>query len=323
MRKNLIILLMIIALSFSIIGCSEDAEEIIDNNSDLVEEVEEESSSEVEEVNDKFPMTITDSYDREIVIEEKPETIVSIAPSVTEIIFALDADDMLIGRTDFCDYPNEVSEIESIGSLQEPNIEKITELDPDIIIASTHFSEEALNKLESLGMTVVIYYGSDDMDGTYDTIENIGNLIDRELEAENIVNEMKETVEFVRESVEGLERPSVYYVVSYGEFGDFTATGETFIHQLIDIAGGNNIAEEYTGWAFSLEKIVESDPDIIICSKYYGTKEGIESSNGYKTLTAVKEGRLYEIDNNMLDRQGPRMADGLKELAKIIHPEAF
>ena len=125
------------------------------------------------------------------------------------------------------------------------------------------------------------------------------------------------------EKVKDVSRPRVYYVVGFGEAGDFTAGGDTFIGTIIEMAGGDNVAKDLQGWQYSLEKLIEQDPDIIICSKYYDAKAGIEQAQGYKDLRAVKEGRLLEIDNNLLDRQGPRLADGLEELAKLIHPELF
>lgn len=266
---------------------------------------------------------IVDSYGREVEISENIDTVVSIAPSITETIYALGAGEMLVGRTDFCDYPEEVSSVESIGSLMEPSIEKIVEIDPDIVIASTHFQKEALDRLEEAGLTVLVLYGEESFEGVYEVTTTLGHILNKKEEAESLVDEMKAKVDFVKSSVEGLEPVDVYYVVSYGEGGDYTATGETFISNMIEMAGGNNIASDAEGWKYSLEKLVESDPEIIICSQYFDTKEGIQSANGYAELTAVKEGRLYEVDNNKLDRQGARLADGLEELARTIHPDAF
>jgi len=130
---------------------------------------------------------------------------------------------------------------------------------------------------------------------------------------------MKDTVSRVQKAVEGKEKPSVYYIVGYGEYGDYTATGETFISSVIEMAGGSNIAADTTGWIYSLEKLVEKDPDIIVGSQ--AAKEYFEQTNGYKDLTAVKEGRIYAIDVNLLERQGPRLAEGLKLLYEIFHSE--
>jgi len=330
--KGILLFIVMLVLSMAlIVGCgdngdepveSEDQEQAADQENDEQEdEAAEEDAQEEEEA--VYPKTVVDSYDREVVLESRPETLVSIAPSITEIIFALERGDLLIGRTDFCDYPAEVSEVESIGSLMEPNIEKIVELDPDVVIASTHFSRESLEKMEELGLTVLVFYGSEDFEGTFYTIEVIGELFEEEKKASEIVSDMKETIADVKERVEGLEKPSVYYVIGFGEWGDYTATGETFISEMIEIAGGENIAKEAEGWQYSVEKIVEQDPEILIVSKFHDSKAGIMEATGYKELTAVQEDRIFEIDNNLLDRTGPRMAEGLRTLAEIFHPEAF
>ncbi|MCK5154310.1 MAG: ABC transporter substrate-binding protein [Spirochaetales bacterium] len=268
-------------------------------------------------------ITIVDSYDRTVTIEKAAARVVSIAPSVTETIFALGMGDILKGRTDYCDYPSEAQNIPSIGSLREPDIEAIAELNPDIVIASTHFTNESLEKLTALSIPVVVLADQDSFEGVYHTIENIGHLTGSDEAGVALISSMKTTVNSVIDAVKGKEKPSIYYVIGFGEYGDFTAGGDTFIHQIINMAGGNNIASGIKGWSFSLEKIVDSDPDILVCSKFWDAKKSIIEANGYKDLRAVKNNNLFEIDNNMLDRQGPRLAEGLNALAKILHPDAF
>lgn len=270
-----------------------------------------------------FPVTITDSYGRQVTLDKKPERIISIAPNITETIAALNATDRLVGRTEYCDYPESIKSVDSIGTLQEPNIEKIVELKPDIVIASTHFKKEVVEKLEQMNVKVAVLYGAETFDGVYETIGNVAKLIGEEEAGAKIVSDMKKKVSDVTEKVKNADKPKTYYVVGFGQTGDYTAGKGTFIGELIGMAGGTNAAGDVEGWKYSLEKIVENDPDIMICSKFYDSKKGIEATNGYKDLRAVKEGKLFEIDNNILDRQGPRLADGLEELAKIIHPELF
>lgn len=270
-----------------------------------------------------YPITIKDSYEREVVIEKEPEKVISIAPNITETIYALKRSEKLIGRTDFCDYPENVMQVASIGSLTEPNIEKITELKPDLVIASTHFKKEVLQKLEEMNIKVVVLYGEESFEGVYETIEKVGTVLNALDEANKVVEEMKAKVQDVLSKVKDKDKPNVYYVVGFGQYGDYTAGKDTFISRIIEMAGGKNAADDVIGWKYSLEKLVEKNPDILICSKYYNAKDGIKSTNGYKDLTAVKNDGLHEIDNNMIDRQGPRLADGLVEMAKIIHPEAF
>lgn len=268
-------------------------------------------------------ITVVDSLGRSVTIEQAAMRVVSTAPSVTETIFALGKGDILKGRTNYCDYPAEAQSIPSIGSLREPDIEAIAELEPDIVIASTHFTKESLDKLTALSIPVVVLSDQNSFEGAYGTIEKISQLIGAEIEGERITTEMRITVDHVKNAVKEKEKPSVYYVIGFGEYGDFTAGGDTFINQIIEMAGGNNIASDIQGWSFSLEQIVDSDPDILVCSKFWNAKNSIIKTNGYKDLRAVQNGNLFEIDNNMLDRQGPRLAEGLKALAEILHPDAF
>ena len=282
-----------------------------------------EGQSEVQSPDIIRGITIVDSYDRSVTIEKAAMRVVSVAPSVTETIFALGKGDLLKGRTDYCDYPVEAIDIPSIGSLREPDIEAIAELEPDIVIASTHFTKESLDKLTALSIPVVVLSDQDSFEGAYRTIENISKIVGAEIEGQQLIKTMETTVDLVLEAVGGKDRPSIYYVIGFGEYGDFTAGGDTFINQIISMAGGNNIAKDIKGWSFSLEQIVDSDPDILVCSKFWDTKDSVIAANGYKDLRAVQNGKLFEIDNNMLDRQGPRLAEGLKALAEILHPEAF
>jgi len=268
-----------------------------------------------------YPLTITDSSGAEIIIEREPKTIISAAPGITEIIYALGAEDKLVARTDYCDYPEEVSGIESIGSITTPDIERIVEIDPDLVIASTHFGNENAATLAEMGITVLALFEQESLEGSYTIIEKTGQALNRGVQAAGIIEEMQAVVNEVAASVEGLEAPSVYYVVGFGEYGDHTAGGDTFIGMIIEMAGGYNIANNVEGWSYNLESLLEADPAIVIVST--GTKKSFETTVGYSELTAVKEGNIYEIDTNMLDRQGVRNAQGLKALAEIFHPEVF
>ncbi len=268
-----------------------------------------------------YPITITDSNGTEITFEEEPQKVISVAPNVTEMIYALSAEDKLIGRTDYCDYPAEVERVESIGTLRSPNVERIIELEPDVVIASTHFTEDVEKQLTDLGIKVVVLYEEHDVTGVYTMIETMGTMLNKEENAAEVVTDMKDSIAETESLVNGLEAPSVYYVVGYGEGGDYTAGGDTFVSGLITMAGGNNIASDVSGWSYSLESLVEADPDIIVVRT--GEKEAFSSTDTYKDLTAVKNGMVFEIDNNMLDRQGVRNAQGIRALAELFYPEVF
>lgn len=271
----------------------------------------------------EYPYTVKDSNGNEVVIEKEPKRIVSVAPSITELVYALGKGDELVGRTDYCDYPEAAKKVQSIGSLTDPNVEKIIELKPDIVIASTHFKEDVAKKLQGLGIKVVVLYDSTNLDGAYNSINTLGSMINAQNKADELVLSMKKKISDIQQKVKDKKAPKVYYVVGFGKYGDFTATGDTFISQMIDFAGGDNIAKDASGWKYSLEKIIEKDPEYIIISKNFNMKKQFEATAGYKNLSAVKNNKVIEIDENLLNRQGPRTADGVEALAKILHPDLF
>lgn len=273
--------------------------------------------------NTTYPLKLKDSTNKEVTIQSEPKRVVSLSPNFTETIFDLNKQNILVGRTDFCNYPKEVSKVQSIGTITDPNVEKIVQLKPDLVIASNLTKPNNLKKLEQLNIKVLTISKRESFENTYSNIEDIGKVLNANEKARSIVSNMKEKVKSVQEKVKDKKSPTVYYVVSYGTSGDFTAGKDTFIGKMIEMAGGKNAASDVTGWNYSLEKLIEKNPDVLICSNKFNSKNGIKSTKGYKDLDAVKKNKLFEIDEDIISRQGPRLADGLETLAKIIHPEAF
>lgn len=266
-------------------------------------------------------LTVKDSTGSEVTINKEVERVVSVGPNITEIICKLGAQDKLVGRTDYCDYPTSVTDIPSIGSIYTPDMEKIISLQPDVVVASTHFSDENAQKLKDLNIPVIVLYEEYEVTGVYDMITILGDVLGKQEEAKQTVEEMKATIDDVTSKVSALTAPTVYYVVSFGEGGDYSAPENTFTGQLLGLAGGKNIVPASDSWAYSLEALLEADPQIIIVP--VGMKDTFMGTKAYETLSAVKNGTVYEIDNNLLDRQGNRNAEGVLALAKIFHPEAF
>jgi iron complex transport system substrate-binding protein len=309
--KNLVTALLAVVIMVTFAACTSSNKEAV--------------STEVQtgDSTTKYPYTFKDSMGREIVIEKEPTKIISVAPSITELVYALGKGNQLVGRTDYCDYPEEVKSVQSIGSLMEPNIEKIIELRPDIVVVSTHFKEDVAKRLEDLGIKIVVLYDAKEFNGVYDSIKILGEIVNAQDKANDLTSSMKKKIEDVAQKVKDKETPKVYYVVGFGKDGDYTATGDTFIGQMINMAGGDNTAKDATGWMFSLEKIIENDPEYIVISKNFGMKDQFITANGYKELSAVKNNKVIEIDDNLLNRQGPRVAEGVEALAKILHPDLF
>ena len=267
---------------------------------------------------DGATIRLSDRYDRPVELTEPARRLVSLAPGVTETVFALGYGDRLIGRTPFCNYPPEAAEVPIAGNLMEPDLEVILRLDPDIVLASTHMTKEAVDRLDALGFTVGVFKGQNSFEGTYDgVIRPVAAVLGDAEAGERLVSEMQATVEAALEGASrNTARPRVYYAVGFGEGGDWTAGGDTFIGEMIEMAGGTNIAADVSGWSFSLELLVERDPDIILLPPWAVGQ--FESTPIYGDLRAVRSGRVYAVDEDVISRQGPRLADGLAELVRII-----
>lgn len=269
----------------------------------------------------------TDSIGTVITLTSVPKKIVSLGPNVTETLFALGAGDLLVGRTDYCDYPEQVSRIESIGTLWQPSIEKILDLEPDLIIASSLANDEVLQALKKTGIPLATINKQEKLSGAMEMIQDIGILCGREEESKSLTADMRRRIDAVQERVKDLPKPTCYYVIDFGQF-DSTATGDTYINEMIELAGGDNIAKDGSYWTYSKELLAEKDPQIIILTPHWGsdyetTKQLFCSSSIYKDLTAVKTRNIYPIDNNTVDRQGPRSAQAIEDFAKIFHPQAM
>lgn len=326
--KKLLVIVTAMTLTLGLVGCgtknnssnSKNDQANAQENNQTTETTETTTTPEPEATEVTYPLVVKESDGTEVTIKEQPKKVISVAPNMTELVYLLGAGESLVGRTNYCDTPTEVADIQSIGTLREPNIELIVDLNPDVVLVSTHFSEENEQKLKDLGITVVCLYNATDVYGVYDMITTLGQILNQVAKAEELVADMKKTFDEVSKAVEGKEKPSVYYVVGFGEGGDYTAGGDTFIHGLIELAGGDNIAKDVSGWSYSLEQLLESDPEVIIVDN--GMKDAFMSADNYNQLTAVKEGKVYEMDaSHLFDRQGYRNAEGVKTLASILYPE--
>lgn len=278
----------------------------------------------VKETTPSYLNVYVDSKGNEISLDKQYKRVISLSPNVSETIASLGAANLLVGRTDYCTYPPEIQGVETVGDLVSPSIEKIISLAPDIVIVSTIGQNQTLEALSNANINVAYIDKSQTMEGTFALIEDIGLLLNREYEAKKIVNEMKEEIKRVVQRVSSLEKISTYYVAGFGQWGDFTSTGDTFIHEMIELAGGDNIAKDARNWTFSLEQLLVKDPEIIILSSTWGstfeeTKKAFISYEAYAPLRAVTHDNIFPIDSDILNRQGPRSARAVTLLSNIIH----
>ncbi|MDA3845402.1 MAG: ABC transporter substrate-binding protein [Vallitaleaceae bacterium] len=329
--KKLLTVLMAMMMVTALAGCGQtttEAEATTAVTTVAVTEVTTEAETAIETteapvVENNYPMTLTDKYGNEIVIEEQPQSIISMSPELTEILYALGAADKMIGRSSYCNFPAETADVQDFGTLFDLNIESIVAAAPDVVFLSSMASEELVNSLLDNELTVIAVDKDSNLQGTYEHFALVGSVIGEEEAAEALTMEVQAQIAAVEEKVAGLEAPTVYYSVYAGDGYDSTATGDTFIHDMIVTAGGNNIAKEGEFWSYSVETLVEQNPYMMFCGDAEGTKSRIQGLEGYKELTAVIEDRLYEVNADIFSRQGPRIGEAIEVLARFIHPEAF
>jgi iron complex transport system substrate-binding protein len=275
------------------------------------------------------PITLTDGYGRVVSIPEPAKRILSIAPSSTEILFAVGAASQVVGRDELSDYPSEAMNVPSIGTTYgELNVEAIIALEPDLVLAAEINSPEHIQVLEDLGLAVFVLPNPMVMDDLYELLEMAAKLTGHETEAEDLVDQLEIRVETVIEILSGVEPVPIFYEVDSTDPGAPWTTGPgTFQDVLINLAGGENIASDIEFWGqLSLEEIVARDPRVIVFSEspwVTTTSESFTERPGWGNITAVVNSDVYGIDGTWMDRPGPRYVDALEALAKILHPEVF
>ncbi|ADU51415.1 periplasmic binding protein [Thermaerobacter marianensis DSM 12885] len=274
-----------------------------------------------------YPYTFTDDAGRQVTLEARPERIISLAPSNTEILFAIGAGDRVVGVDSFSDFPAEVKDLPKLGGLTDTNYEQIVALKPDLAL-TIGGTEDQVKKLEELGIPVAVIQPKT-VDEVLDRIQRIGELVDAQDGAARVVEDMRARIDAVRQRVAGIpaeQRVRVFYEVWNDPL--MTVGPGGFIHDVIVTAGGINVAEG-TGQAWpqiSLEEVVRQDPQVIVVpasleTSYKELKE--KRRQGWEGITAVKEGRIYVIDDNLISRPGPRLVEGLEQLARWFYPDRF
>ncbi|WP_077210566.1 ABC transporter substrate-binding protein [Bacillus dakarensis] len=290
-------------------------------------EQKEEKADQTEET--AFPVTIKDANDQEVTIEAEPERIVSLVPSNTEIAFALGLGDEIVGVSDHDNYPEETAEKEKIGGM-DMNIEKIISLQPDLVLAhesALHSSEAGLQQLRDAGITVLVVNEAVNFETVYDSIYMIGKATGKPEEAEEIVTTMKERVENVRtKAAEITEKKSVVFEIMPAP-DIYVAGSNTFMDEILTIINAENAVGDLEGWPkINEETMIERNPDIIITTYGHYTENPVElvlKRDGWQDVNAVKNKQVYDVVSDHIARSGPRLAEGVEEVAKAVYPEVF
>ncbi|OXS76904.1 ABC transporter substrate-binding protein [Lysinibacillus sp. KCTC 33748] len=275
-----------------------------------------------------FPIKITDATGKDITLEAPPEKIVSLIPSNTEILFGLGLNDEIVGVSDNDDYPAEATKKDKVGGT-DYNIEQIIALSPDIVFAHASgmsYSKGAIEQLEAAGVKVFVVADAKSFNETYKTIEQLGRATGKLEEAKKIVTNMKAKVKEVETKLEGVE-PKKVFVESSDEPQIYTAGKGTFMNEMLEMIHAENVAADVNDdwYPIDAEQIIAKNPDVIVVAYNYvpNILTKIPKRPGFDTISAVKNKAIVQVDESTTSRQGPRLADGLEEIAKAVYPEAF
>lgn len=269
---------------------------------------------------------VTDQAGKEVRVPVSPRRVVVLAPSITEIVFALGREDILVGVTRFSDYPEAATRLPSVGSYVQLDVEKIVALAPDLCIAIKDGNPlQVVHRIESMGIPVFAIHPME-IDAVIRSVYDIGNLLQAENEAKRLVLDMKQRMNRIQEIVSrATEKPSVFFQIGVSPI--VSAGSGTFIHELIERAGGKNAAGGFTRYPmFSKEEVLALSPDVMIVTSMARQKvfdEVLREWHQWKDLPAVRDNRIYKVDSDLYDRPSPRLVNGLEELAALLHPQLF
>jgi iron complex transport system substrate-binding protein len=265
-----------------------------------------------------------------------PQRIISVAPSCTEILYAIGAGDKVVAVTDYDDYPYDFAawiaagNMTSVGDFTSPNTEVIISLNPDLILASGGVQEDNVRSLRDLGYKVLVLDPTS-VDGILKDIELVGNATGKQAEATALVNNLTSRINAVAEKVANAAKPKVYYETYYETTSSWTIGALAWQNELIEKAGGTNIfGDQQTDYyQYQVEALIDRNPDVIVLPASgmgTGTQAGIDAVKarpGWDTMSAVQNNRIYQINPNIIERAGPRVVDAIEQMAAFFHPELF
>jgi len=324
MLKKSFILLSVLLLFFGVLsGCSTDNKEVNNTSAtELNEQQNEQSDTLAENV---YPLTVKDITDAEITISAEPKRIISLIPSLTETLFALSLDEKVIAVTAYDNYPEGVQEkVEFVfEDALNPNMEQILNLNPDLILIGP-VNDELTNNIRNLKIPTV-KFDPKNIAQVYETIEKVGLITNANEQAKLLINNLKEKEEFILGKVANIQQEEKVRVWPEISNDLWTSGKGTFIDELINKAGGINIVEE-EGWIqYNEEKVIEKNPQVILITYDYipNAVEEVLKREGWEHVDALTNQRVYDLNSDLVTRPGPRIINGLEEIAKALYPDLF
>jgi iron complex transport system substrate-binding protein len=270
---------------------------------------------------------VVDQLGRTVKLDKTPQRIISLAPSNTEILYALGLGNEIVGVTSYDNYPPETKQKAIIGGFSTTDIEKVVALSPDLIVAAPIHQKEIIPQLESRGLTV-LGLNPVDVNGVSAAINLVGKVTGKAAAASTLVAQLNQRSESVSDATANLSlsnKPRVFYVVWHDPL--MTAGTSTMIDDLITRAGGVNIASDLSGYVnINLETVIQRNPQIILVISSMGDSQSfdyIKNEPRFQSTDAIKNNQIYSLDSDIFGRTTPRIVDGLEQMAKLIHPEIF
>ncbi len=268
---------------------------------------------------------VVDEAGRKVTLPVKIERVISLAPNLTEIVYAVGGGDRLVGDTTFCDYPPQAKSVAKVGDTLQPSIERILALRPQLVLVSTASQLEAFTKQLNDQQIAVFITDPRDLEGAFRSILSVGDLLNQSIAAEALVKQLRARAETVAHAVAGRPPVSVFFQLSGQPL--YTAGKSSFVTNLIERAGGRSVtADVNEAWPrLSDEAALASRPEAIIMPSGGAMAAGANTqvAAALRNSPAVRNGRVYAIDGDLLMRPGPRLVDGLEQIARALHPEAF
>ncbi|MGM0406202.1 MAG: helical backbone metal receptor [Thermoplasmatota archaeon] len=263
-------------------------------------------------------ITVTDARGENITFEAPPERIISFMPSNTEILFYIGEGDSVVGVDDLSDYPSEVKDLPTVGDSFSVDYEKITELEPDVVVTPS-FNNHTINYLEKIGHTVVAT-NSNTLEDVYSDMRVLGTMCGIEEEANQMADDLENEMNDITHNTADLpweDRVDIFYIASVGPI--YTPGNHTFQNTLIKTAGGNNIADQEDGWwEISKETIIDEDPEVIIATE--GVQDQVKNlteDEVWQSISAVENDEVYYVDDDIFSRPGPRVVEAQSTLTDI------
>jgi len=267
---------------------------------------------------------ITDDAGRRVNLPATVDRVISLAPNLTEIVFAVGAGDRLVGRTSYCDYPPEAKAVAEVGDTLHPSLERIISLKPQLVLISTASQLEVFTQQLQNQNIAVFVTDPHDLEGVFRSIDQVGQILGHEEQAKLLVQKLRDRTNAVEQAVKQKQPVRVFYQLSAEPL--YTAGRDAFVTDLMRRAGAISVTAEVPGaWPkYSNESALAAKPEAIILPT--GGSMGTGNSTVAEALRqspAVREGRVYKINDDHLVRPGPRAIDGLEEMARALHPDAF